>query len=223
MKAAPLVASMESSLPSQGCRTVGILLFDEVEVLDFAGPFEVFSVAGHTQNLKFFDVFTVSERPGPVRARSNLIVLPRFSFADCPRPQILLVPGGFGTRKEMMNPTVISWIQEMNHSAELILSVCTGALLLAKAGLLAGLKATTHYGALALLREIAPETEVLPNQRCADNGRIICSAGVSAGIDMAFHVVARLCGHAQAVETARHPGRLGSRRHPDRSPKVICE
>ena len=118
--------------------------------------------------------------------------------------EILVVPGGWGTRQQMINPTIIQWIKESAAKAELVLSVCTGALLLAKAGLLAGLSATTHYAALELLRQNAPNTTVISDRRFVDNGKIILSAGISAGIDMSLHVVARLLGKEEALETARY-------------------
>lgn len=185
-------------------RNAAILVFDEVEVLDFSGPFEVFSVAGRQEGQSPFNVYTVAEKSRSILARNQLSVNPRYTIADCPVPDILVVPGGWGTRREMNNAGLIDWIKTTAPKAELVLSVCTGALLLARAGLLDGLKATTHHGALDLLREIAPKTSVLDDQRVIDNGRIIVSAGVSAGIDAAFHVVARLHGLEVALETARY-------------------
>jgi transcriptional regulator GlxA family with amidase domain len=185
-------------------RNAAILIFDEVEVLDFCGPFEVFSVTGRQQEQLPFNVYTIAEKSGPVLARNQLSVNPRYTLADCPAPDILVVPGGWGTRREMNNAALIDWIKAAAAKAELVLSVCTGALLLARAGLLDGLQATTHRGALDLLREIAPKTAILDGRRVVDNGRIIVSAGVSAGIDAALHVVARLHGQAAAMETARY-------------------
>ena len=127
-----------------GYRTA-ILIFDDVEVLDFAGPFEVFSVTGRRQKLEPFDVYTVAERPGPVAARNGLSINPRYSFADCPAPEILVVPGGYGTRREMKNPAMIEWISRVAPDCQLVLSVCTGALVLGTAGLLDGREATTHF------------------------------------------------------------------------------
>ena len=124
-------------------------------------------------------------------------------LADCPRPDLLLVPGGQGTRKEMHNPTLTDWIKARSQEAGLVLSVCTGALLLAKAGLLDGLEATTHHGAIDLLRQVAPKTTVHSDLRFVDNGRVICSAGIAAGIDMSLHVVGRLLGREVADKTAR--------------------
>lgn len=185
-------------------RDVALLIFDDVEVLDFCGPFEVFSVTGRRDNMEPFNVYTVAARSQPVLARNGLSINPHYTIQNCPQPDILLIPGGFGTRREMNNPVLIQWIKESAFTAELVLSVCTGALLLAKAGLLDGLKATTHFGALQLLKEIAPKTTVLANKRFIDNGKIIVSAGVSAGIDMSLYVVAKLLGEPLALEAARY-------------------
>lgn len=184
-------------------RNVAILIFDEVEVLDFCGPFEVFSVTGRRLSEKPFEVYTVAEKAEPVLARNGLSVNPRYTLADCPPSDILLIPGGQGTRREMHNQILIEWIKERAAGAELVLSICTGALLLAKAGLLDGLAATTHHGAMNLLRETAPRTTIQPEKRFVDNGRIMTSAGVSAGIDLSFHVIAKLLGDEVAQETAR--------------------
>jgi transcriptional regulator GlxA family with amidase domain len=180
-------------------------MFDDVEVLDFAGPFEVFSVTSElNKDSRPFAVSTVAENPGAVSARNGLSVNPDCTFSDCPPPDILIVPGGLGTRKLIDNSAVINWIKDCSQTAELVLSVCTGSLLLAKAGLLEGLAATTHHGALDLLRELAPNTTVVENQRFVDNGKIITSGGIAAGIDMSLHVVGKLLGAAQAAQTADH-------------------
>jgi len=178
-------------------RRVAILMFDNVEVLDFAGPFEVFGVSG-------FDVHTVAQEKKPVMARNNLSVNPDYCFRDCPPPDILVVPGGFGTRREKHNPSVLEFIKQQTEHADRVLSVCSGALLLAKAGLLDGLHATTHRGALAELRGDAPAAIVLDNARVVDNGKIVLSAGISAGIDAALYIVAGLSGPDLASETAAH-------------------
>lgn len=186
-------------------KTVAILMFDDVEVLDFAGPFEVFSVTSELNGIdRPFAVLTVAEHPGAVSARNGLSVNPDCTISDCPPPDILIVPGGIGTRKLIDNSTVINWIENCAPTAELVLSVCTGALLLAKAGLLEGLQATTHHKALELLRELAPHTTIIENQRFVDNGKIITSGGIAAGIDMSLHVVSKLLGAAQAEKTAEH-------------------
>jgi transcriptional regulator GlxA family with amidase domain len=185
-------------------RTVAIFIFDDVEVLDFCGPFEVFGVTGAHTDPPAFRVYTVAEKAGPIRAVNGLSVNPHYTLAECPPPDILLVPGGMGTRREMHNPVVLDWIRRCSGSAELVLSVCTGALLLATSGLLEGLAATTHHGALDLLRQVAPHTTICPDKRFVDNGHIILSAGISAGIDMSLYVVSKLLGESAARSTAEH-------------------
>jgi transcriptional regulator GlxA family with amidase domain len=185
-------------------RRVAVLIFDNVEVMDFAGPFEVFGVTGQREGKPLFDVYTVARESKPVMARNNLSVNPDYSFRDCPRPDILVVPGGFGTRREKHNPAVLDFIRQHSRDAEHVLSVCSGALLLARAGLLDGLHATTHQGALDELAADAPKAQVLRNARVVDNGRIVLSAGISAGIDAALHLVAMLHGAGQAAETAAY-------------------
>jgi transcriptional regulator GlxA family with amidase domain len=187
-------------------RHVAIVVFDDVEVLDFCGPFEVFAVCGRRSGDAPFEVHTVAETSRPVLARHRLSVNPAYTFSsgDAPRADIVLVPGGFGTRREMHNPAMIEWVRRSNRDAELLLSVCTGALILGAAGLLDGLEATTHFGAFDELRKAAPDCRVRTDLRYVDAGRLITSAGVSAGIDMALHVVARLHGDDAARETARY-------------------
>ena len=192
-------------------RNVGIFVFDDVEVLDFAGPFEVFSrvrlepgVASRRSDASApFNVFTVAARPGSVTATGNLVIQPAHTFADAPRIDLLIVPGGFGTRPLLEDPSAIEWIRRAAASAEQTMSVCTGSLLLAKAGLLAGRRATTHWGALELLGSIDPSIRVEHSVR-AVHDVIHSSAGVSAGIDMALDVVEQLHGREVADETARY-------------------
>jgi transcriptional regulator GlxA family with amidase domain len=146
----------------------------------------------------------VAERVAPVTARNGLSINPRYSFDDCPQPDILVVPGGYGTRREMKNPVMLEWISRVAPGCQLVLSVCTGALVLGTAGLLDGREATTHFMALDELRAAAPGCTVRDDRRIVDNGNVILSAGVSAGIDMSLHVVARLSGVEVARETARY-------------------
>lgn len=186
-------------------RKLAVVLFEDVELLDFCGPFEVFSIASRLcSNGPAFDVYSVAQTSGPVRSHNGLVTVPRFGAADCPQPQILLVPGGIGTRAAIKDPQMVEWIGELAEKSELVLSVCTGALLLAKAGLLEGLEATTHHVAYELLEELTPTTKVHRDRRFVDNGRVITSAGIAAGIDMSFHVVARLLGSDLAAATAHH-------------------
>jgi len=189
-------------------RNVGIYVFDDVEVLDFAGPFEVFSTASRVFRRTEpnadppFEVFTVGASRSPVSARGGLVVQPRFSFSDHPALHVLLVPGGVVTA-ELDRPRVIAWVAVQSATAELTASVCTGAFLLARAGLLKGRSATTHWEDVADLRAMAPATRVVPGVRWVEEGAVITSAGISAGLDMSLHIVARLAGHDLAVRTAR--------------------
>ena len=185
-------------------RQVQILLFDDVEVLDFAGPFEVFGVTGLRTGPAPFRVETVGLSTAPIRARNGLQVQPSQSITDANRCDVLVLPGGFGTRREMHNATLLEWIRRQVESAETVLSVCTGALLLARAGLLANLDATTHHVAFDELSEASPSTNVRRGARIVDNGRIVTSAGISAGIDASLHIVSRLLGHDVASETAEY-------------------
>ncbi len=185
-------------------RSLGIFIFPDVEVLDFCGPFEVFSVAGQQVLPGSFEVFTVAQKAEGLLARNGLEVVPKYTFADAPPIDLLLIPGGQGTRQLVKSNQVLDWIGERAESAELVMSVCTGALLLAKRGLLDGLSATTHHLAIDLLRELAPDTTVRDDVRVVDNGRVITSAGVAAGIDMSFHVLAKLLGREMAEKTARY-------------------
>jgi transcriptional regulator GlxA family with amidase domain len=190
---------------------VGILLFDGVEVLDFAGPFEVFSRTRLSPGVESrrsdesapFEVFTVAARTGPVTTTGGLRVLPHFDFAGAPRADILVIPGGFGTRALLEDRPILDWIRHRASEAKRVTSVCTGALLLAKAGLLGGRRATTHWGALDLLASLDPTITVERERRVVEDG-IVTSAGVAAGIDMALAVVESICGRAVADETAHY-------------------
>lgn len=187
-------------------RSVGILIFNEVEVLDFCGPFEVFSVArpeGVDDEARLFRVFTVAEQSDLVECRGGLRVKPHYTFQDAPQFDIIVVPGGRGTRRERHNQKLLTWIETQNAHTELTLSVCTGAFLLAEKGILDGKRATTHWGSVDFMRETYPQVQMLENTRFVDEGRIVTSAGISAGIDMSLHVVAKLHGQKTAEWTAR--------------------
>ena len=190
---------------------VGILIFDDVEVLDFAGPFEVFSrtrtVAGvdsrRTDDSAPFETFTVARTRDAVTAIGELKVLPHYSWADAPAIDVLVVPGGFGTRALLHDEATLSWIREAAARSRQVTSVCTGALLLAKVGLLQNRRATTHWAGLDLLATIDPTIKVQRDRRVVHDG-IFTSAGVSAGIDMSFAVVEEICGRDVALETAHY-------------------
>ena len=200
---------------------VGILLFEDVEVLDFAGPFEVLSrtrlepgvESRRSDDSAPFDVFTVAREARPLKATGGLEVTPRYSFADAPSIDLLVVPGGFGTRVLLDDDVTLDWIREVAKAAKPVTSVCTGALLLAKAGLLRGRRATTHWSALDLLASMDPTIAVEREQRVVEDG-IVTSAGVSAGIDMALAVVERMHGRAVADETGHYMEYIRPRKTP---------
>ena len=205
---------------------VGILIFDGVEVLDFAGPFEVFSRTRLTPGAESrrsdadapFDVFTIGPTHDAVVATGGLRVVPAHALVDAPRIDLLLVPGGFGTRALLSDAAMIDWIRGVAGRARHVTSVCTGALLLAKAGLLANRRATTHWAALDLLASIDPTIRVERGVRAVHDG-IVTSAGVSAGIDMALEVVEQLFGIDVADDTAHYmeyEGRKPAGRSKDR-------
>lgn len=181
-------------------RTVAILIFDDVEVLDFAGPFEVFGVAGGDDRL--YEVFTVAEFARPVLARNKLSINPTYCFEKMPAADILVVPGGYGTRREKNSETMLAFVRERAAAAQTVVSVCSGALVLAKAGLLRGLHGTTHRGALAELAVDEPSCSILPGARVVDNGKFILSAGVAMGIDAALYTVSKHHGLSLAAATA---------------------
>lgn len=192
-------------------QNVGILIFDNVEVLDFAGPFEVFSRTRLTPGPESrrsgddapFQVFTVAKSKAPVTATGGLVVVPHHDFGDAPRIDLLVVPGGFGTRPLLHDEETLDWISRTAAAARQVTSVCTGSLLLGKAGLLEGRRATTHWAALDLLESLGTGATVERELRVVDDV-VITSAGVASGIDMSFYVVERLCGREVADETARY-------------------
>ena len=185
-------------------RPVAILVFPDVEILDFAGPFEVFSATDELGGGQLFDTYTVAESPGSVRARNGLKIVPDFTLESAPQPQLLIIPGGAGTRALLQRPSLLEWIRQRHRRVEHTVSVCTGALVLAKAGLLDGLRATTHYENLAELAALAPDAVTDANVRFTDNGKILTAAGISAGLDVSLHLVARLLGDAVAAKTSRY-------------------
>ncbi len=195
-------------MSEQRVRTVGILIFDDVEVLDFCGPFEVFSAARpageNGAEHRLFRVLTLAEEQRIISCRGGLLVQPHATLDDHPPLDILVVPGGQGTRRERHNTRLLDWIATTSGRAELTTSVCTGAFLLAERGLLDGRRATTHWASVTWMREHFPAVTLLDDARVVDEGRIVTSAGVSAGIDMSLHVVARLYGRETAARTARN-------------------
>jgi transcriptional regulator GlxA family with amidase domain len=185
--------------------TVGVLVFDDVEALDFVGPWEVLSLAAEPDDV----VVTISQTAGPVRANRGLRVLPDHTFEDAPDLDVLVVPGGLGTRTEATDERTIAWIREVAPSCRWVTSVCTGAFLLHAAGLLDGRRATTHWASLDRLADAAGVT-VVRDTRFVVDGDVVTSAGISAGIDMALWLVGTLKGpEASRVVRRRmeyHPG-----------------
>jgi transcriptional regulator GlxA family with amidase domain len=187
-------------------RNVLVILYDDVDTLDFTGPLEVFSITGQraTGPVPFTTATAAERQSPPITTRSGLRITPYYTFDKAPQADILVVPGGLGARHEQRSPAMIDFIKAQAKHAELVVSVCTGALLLGAAGLLDGLQATTHHHALDELASVAPTCEVLAGRRYVDNGQIITSAGITAGIDTALYIVQRLLDEAAALETARH-------------------
>ena len=190
-------------------KAVGILIFGDVEVLDFCGPFEVFSVTrldsqSRREQPSPFDVRLVAKTKEAVTTAGGMRVMPDHSFADCPALDILVVPGGWGARAAMNDDAVLGFIRSRSSKVETLASVCTGALLLGKAGLLDGSRATTHWLTLDYMQELLPNVTVDRESHVVDHGHVITSAGISAGIDMALRIVANHLGEDIARETARH-------------------
>jgi transcriptional regulator GlxA family with amidase domain len=185
--------------------SVGIYLYPDVEVLDFAGPYEVFTTANRVALRQGtpppFTTSTIAARKGLVRARAGLVVQPNHNFANHPPLDLLIIPGGV-VAAEMGKPEVVRWIEKTSAHAGLTASVCTGAFLLAKASLLYAHKVTTHWEDIAELRATFPLLKVVEGCRWVDTGRYVTSAGISAGIDMSLHLVERIAGRELAEATA---------------------
>ena len=189
-------------------KRIGIVLFENIEVLDFCGPFEVFSVTRLNEERRReeaspFEVLLIAENNEPVVTTGGMRVIPDHTFESCPKLDILVVPGGWGTRKELKNPTMLNWLHLRASEVETLTSVCTGSMLLGFAGLLEGHHATTHWRSLGWMRESFPSVTVEDDKHVVEDGRIFTSAGISAGIDMALKVVERYYGKDIARATAR--------------------
>jgi transcriptional regulator GlxA family with amidase domain len=193
---------------NQMTKTVGIYLFDDVEVLDFSGPFEVFTTASRVkakitpESANPFNVVTLALSRQPITTRGGLVVVPQFDLASHTVLDVTIIPGGVVTA-ELEKMEVIEWVRAVDKTTEITASVCTGAFILAKAGLLDDLPVTTHWEDQTDLQSMYPRTCVLPGKRWVDNGHIVTSAGISAGIGMSLHLVARLEGLDLAKRTAR--------------------
>ena len=184
-------------------QNVGIFIFNEVEVLDFAGPYEVFSLT-EKDNEKLFKVITISENGEMIAARNGLKIQPEVSFEQNPDLDILIIPGGYGAEEiEIKNKKVLEWIKTQSEKVQILASVCTGAFLLAEAGLLNQKKATTHWMDISRLEKEYPAVTVIKDTRFVDEDTIITSGGISSGINMSFHIIKKLHGLEIAANTAK--------------------
>jgi putative intracellular protease/amidase/DNA-directed RNA polymerase subunit RPC12/RpoP len=184
----------KSANKKQDKLTVAILLFDGAEIIDYAGPWEAFGEAG-------FQIFTVAEKAKPIHAVYGQTITADYTFANSPAADVLLVPGG-AVENAMANATLLKWVQKNAQTSKHVMSVCTGAFILAKAGLLDGLTATTVSHAIDGLGKISSRIKVVRDQRYVDNGKVITTAGLSSGIDGAFHVIEKIKGRGEAQATA---------------------
>ena len=182
---------------------IGILLFDDVEELDAVGPWEVLAYWVNAFDGDGYSVSTVSRTGTPVRCGHGMVITPDCGFADAPQWEVLIHPGGKGAQARALDPEHLDWVRAQRERVPLMASVCTGALVYAAAGLLKGRPATTHWRALDRLSQLDPTVQPRPDERFVDDGDILTSAGVSAGIDMTLHLVGRLAGTERA-QRIRH-------------------
>jgi len=180
---------------------VGIFLFNNVELLDFAGPYEVFSVTSELNNYELLNVFTVSQKGKEITSVNGLKILTDYSFDTHPNIDILLIPGGVGTRSEVLKEDILEWINKNHSNSRITMSVCSGAMLLGKLGLLDDMECTTHHEVIDDLKEIAPKAIVRPDKRFTCNRKLFTSAGISSGIDLSLHIVEKLYGSDVANRT----------------------
>ena len=190
-------------------KSVGILIFDSVEVLDFCGPFEVFSVTRLNEDERLsttspFDVKIIAPTKDIVKTTGNMKIVPDFDYESTPKLDILLVAGGMGTRKLMYDENMLNFVKSMANKVELLASVCTGSLILANAKLLENKSATTHFKSLDRLKDEFKNVNVSYSKNFVEDGNIISSAGISAGIDMALYIVGKYFGKDIARNTAKH-------------------
>lgn len=185
------------------CRNVGILLFSGVEVLEFAGPYEVFAVANRLHGGNLFNLATVSYSGEPLQANGGLQISPDFAMHECPDLDVLIVPGGDGRQEVMRDDESLNWIVHKAKQAEKVVSVCSGALILAKGGLLDERESTTHRRLWQTLEQLAPATAVVREARFVDTGRIVTTGGITSGIDGTLQVLYELHGEEICLSVAR--------------------
>jgi len=185
-------------------KSVGILLFDDIELLDFAGPYEVFAVADELNDHTLFDVFTLSETSQEVRTVHGLRVQPDYAIDRSPHIDILVIPGGDGTKAVIKNKALLDWIRDAYDKSAITFSVCSGARIPAILGLLTGMEFATHHAVVEDVTALAPDGIYRKDRRFVDNGRLMTAAGISAGIDLALHIVEKLYGASVKEQTMQY-------------------
>jgi transcriptional regulator GlxA family with amidase domain len=185
-------------------KSIGTLIYNDAEVLDFCGPFEVFSVASELQDHSLFDVFTIAKTTHPVRAVNGLSVNPDYSFEDVPRIDVLIIAGGAGSRALVNDTETLAFIKKANEGTLYTASICSGARLLAKLGLLSHQPYTTHHLVYDHLAELAPDGLPQKDKRYVQSGKLFTSGGISAGIDLSFHILGILAGDQIVTATAEY-------------------
>ena len=190
-----------ASEPAEKPLRLAVLLFPGVQIIDYTGPWEVFGQAS-VHNHPAFEIYSVAQSSGPITTAMGMSVNPKYTFADAPAPDVMLLPGG-NVPPQLENPAVMAWIRDSSHGAKVVFSVCNGAFFLAKAGLLDGVEATTFASLIPQLEKDAPKARIRRDRRFVDNGKVVTAAGLSSGIDGALHVIEKLFGrgHAEVVAT----------------------
>lgn len=176
-------------------KNVAILIFNDVQIIDYAGPHEVFGNASEN-DFDRFKIFTVAQTRDTIKTIYGMDVMPNYGFGQHPRPDIIIIPGGWGVYAERRKPEVIQWIQSQAKEAQIVFSVCNGAFFLSKAGLLDGLSATTTAGSIDRLKQEVPSLTPVYDKRYVDNGKIVTAGGLSSGIDASIYVVGKVLGEA---------------------------
>lgn len=185
-------------------KNIGILVFNDIELLDFAGPYEVFSVTNELNDYTLCQTFTVEENGEIIRSVNGLKVIPDYSFLNCPDIDILIIPGGSGTRKLLKKDSILKWISQRSDLSVITFSVCSGSRLLGKIGLLDNQEYITHHEVIEDMAVIAPTAKLSGNKRYVDNGKILTSAGISAGIDLSLYLVEKLFGKLIMEKTKKY-------------------
>lgn len=185
-------------------KNTAILIFDDAEVLDFAGPFEVFSVASNLHNDQLFNVFTIAPQKQPIAAVNGLSINPDYAISEHPKIDILIISGGVGTRKLLDDRELLDWVAAVHEQTQITVSICSGSRILGQLGLLNRKRYCTHHEVYGNMDLIAPEAIPMKHKRFAKAGKIYTSGGISAGIDLSFHLVETLVGKDAAVATAAY-------------------